>query len=143
MDDIKYWLRWIAVFPGAIMAGLLATFPLHWILYLAFAQDGTIFGIIELSPGANIFTEQLLSPFIIAVTFIFVGYKIAPKYKFKAAVVLFGVYSIAWLALIAVALSGSSFYGITMHFSGRMVLALLGAIIGLYEVKREDRGVNA
>jgi hypothetical protein len=25
-------LRWIAVLPGAILAGLAATFPLHWIL---------------------------------------------------------------------------------------------------------------
>jgi len=31
--DFKYWLRWLAVLPGALFAGILANFPLHWILY--------------------------------------------------------------------------------------------------------------
>ncbi len=45
MSKIKYWLRWIAVFPGALLAGLLATFPLHWILYFTLANGGTISGV--------------------------------------------------------------------------------------------------
>ena len=40
--DFTYWLRWVAILPGALIAGILSTFPLHWLLYIAFAHNGTI-----------------------------------------------------------------------------------------------------
>ena len=43
--DIKYWVRWIAVFPGAIIAGILMTFPIHWILYFTLAKSQFITGV--------------------------------------------------------------------------------------------------
>lgn len=122
--DIIYWLRWIAVLPGALTAGILMTFPLHWILYLAFARNGTFLGFIELPDGANISIEYALYPFVIAITFILIGFEIAPKYKFKASVSL----TIIWL----VSFVGMFIFMAEQGLQLRGVLSLLGALLGLY-----------
>ncbi|KKQ83436.1 MAG: hypothetical protein UT04_C0032G0015, partial [Candidatus Daviesbacteria bacterium GW2011_GWF2_38_7] len=88
VNGLSYWLRWVAVLPGALIGGLLATFPLHWVLYLAFARNGSLFGFIELPLGSNIPVEYALTPFVIAVTFILVGDKIAPTHKFQTSIIL-------------------------------------------------------
>jgi hypothetical protein len=28
-----YWLRWLAVLPGALLGGVRLTLPLHWVLF--------------------------------------------------------------------------------------------------------------
>ena len=83
-NKITYWLRWIAILPGAIFAGFLITFPLHWLLYIAFAHNETFLVFIELPPRSDIWIEQLLYPFVMAMAFISAGHYIAPKYKFKS-----------------------------------------------------------
>ncbi len=139
---IKYWLRWIAVLPGAIIIGFLSTFPVHWILYLAFARDGTLLGFIELPPGINIPIENFIYPSIVAFTFVFAGYKIAPKYKFKTAIVLFGIYIITWSIVSFVALSNGSIHNLDIQFLGRTILAIVGASIGLFTARNETKKVN-
>lgn len=141
---LKYWLRWILVLPGGLVVGFLATFPLHWILQLLFALHGKGEEVDIGTPGffidlfklnANTI-EYLLYPAVIAVTFIVVGYKIAPRYKFKTALVLFGVYVTAWLAgNFFVSFKGD----INMQIPLRAIVALLGAGLGLYEAKRLDK----
>jgi small basic protein len=129
MNKIKYWFCWIAVFPGAIIAGLLATFPLHWILYFTLANGETISGV-NIQP-----IEYLLYPFVVAITYILAGYQIAPESKFKTAVVLFGVYFFIWLAINVTSLFNGNVLGIDMQFSWRTILSLIGAAIGLYIAK--------
>ncbi|MFA5049348.1 MAG: hypothetical protein WC516_10055 [Patescibacteria group bacterium] len=136
--DYKYWLRWLAVLPGALLAGLLATFPLHWILYLVFAHDGTILGFIELPDGVNKSIEYMLYPFVVAFTFILVGYKIAPKYKFRTTIVLFGIYTLLWFISTFASLF-LKIEGVQISFSGRTIFALLGAAIGLYIASRKNK----
>jgi len=136
MNKIKYWLRWIAVFPGALITGLLATFLLHWILYFTLVHGKIISGV-DIKP-----IEYMLYPFVIAIAFIFAGYKIAPKYKFKTAIVLFGIYFIIWSAVSIISLFKESIYGIDMQFSGRTMLSLVGAIIGLYIAKKANELKN-
>lgn len=142
--DFKYWLRWVLVFPGALIAGFLATFPLHWILGLLFALHGKGEEVDVGTPGffVDLFRlnadmiEYFLYPVVIAVTFILIGYKIAPKYKFKTALVLFGIYVTAWL----VGIFFTAFKGdINMQIPLRAIIALLGASLGLYEAKRLDK----
>lgn len=132
MDQIKYWFRWVAVFPGALLAGILATFPLHLILYFTFANGDIISGI-DIEP-----IEYLLYPSVIAAIFIFAGFKIAPKYKFKTAIILFCFYLFLWLVISLVALFKGNLYGVSMQFSWRTILSLVGAIIGLYGAKKVD-----
>ncbi len=137
-NKITYWLRWLVVLPGAILAGFLITFPLHWLLYLAFARNGTLLGFIELPPISDIWIEQLLYPFVMAIAFISAGHYIAPKYKFKSAIALFAIYAILWIAVVILSFYGNSFYGVDIEFSGRTVLAIVGAILGLYIAKKSD-----
>jgi hypothetical protein len=133
MNKLKYWLRWSAVFPGAIIAGLLATFPLHWILYFTLAKGEIISGV-DIKP-----IEYLLYPFVIAVIFVLAGYKIAPKYKFKTAIVLFGLYLIMWLTFSIISLFKGNIYGIDMKFSFRTILSLIGSFVGLFIAKKIQR----
>ncbi|MGK2849100.1 MAG: hypothetical protein ACSLEX_03480 [Minisyncoccota bacterium] len=143
MKETKSWLRWIAVLPGALIFGILATFPLHWLIYLAFAHDGaTVFGIVELNDDDWRYIEYYLYPFVIAVTFIYAGYRIAPKHKLKTAVALFVIYFTVWLIASYISLSKGDIYGSYLHFSGRTIFALIGAILGIYIVKKIDSNVT-
>jgi len=131
-SDFIYWLRWFAVFPGAVLFGLLATFPLHWILYGTLVSG-------EMISGVNIAPiERFLYPFVIAFTYIFAGYKIAPKNKFQTAIVLFVIYLVVWLIGIIIGLFKINIYGLDIQFSLRAALALIGAILSLYTTKKVD-----
>ena len=138
-EKTKDIFRWLAVLPGSIIAGFLITFPLHLLLYLAFANNGTLFGFIELPSGSNVPIEYAIYPFVVAITFIYTGYKIAPKNKFKTAIILFIGYLLTWSIISFVALSQNGFQSINMQFSYRTILALLGATIGLYSAKRSEK----
>jgi len=137
--DYKYWLRWLVTLPGALLAGLFVTFPLHWILYFLFNKEeadlGSVKSFIQLFGHGMSYKdiEYILYPFVIALTFVLAGYKIAPKYKFKTAVVLFGIYTLVSLTLpfIAAVLLKNRDIQI-QFFSVRQISALLGAAIGLY-----------
>ena len=135
--DYKYWLRWFAVLPGSILAGLLATFPLHWILYFLFNKEeadlGSVKSFIQIFVHGMSYKdiEYMLYPFVIALIFVLVGYRIAPKFKFKTSVVLFGIYTFIWL-ISAFAALFLKIDGVQLPFSVRQILALLGAAIGLY-----------
>src|SRR3989344_7756863 len=131
------WIRWVVVLPGALLAGFLATFPLHWILYLVFAHNGTLFGFIELPPRADIPIEYFMYPFVIAIVFVFTGYRIAPAHKLKVASILFVVYFISWIIASIIALEGS-IKGVSFIFSGRTIFALVGAGLGWYLAKKDS-----
>ena len=129
---IKYWLRWLVVFPGALIAGFLATFPLHWMLYLAFAHEGTIFGFIELPPGANIPIEYALTPFVIAITFILVGREIAPDHKLKTSAILSALWIVFFIAV---------FILMPAKLEIRGIGSIFGSLLGLFIVwKKENAG---
>ena len=131
-ENFIYWFRWVAVIPGAVLFSLLATFPLHWILYSTLVNG-------EMVSGVNIAPiERFLYPFVIAFTYVFAGYKIAPKNKFQTAIVLFAIYLIVWLIGSVIALFKINIYELDIQFSLRTVLALIGAILSLYTTKKID-----
>jgi hypothetical protein len=135
VKDVKYWFRWVAVLPGGFLAGILATFPMHWILYLTLAHKGaSLFGIIEFENGVDIRPiEELLTPFVIAFTYILVGYEIAPKYKFKTAIVLLVPYIFLCLFVSFIMLFKGGVYRGNIIFSWPPALmAAAGASLGLY-----------
>ena len=126
-DSARIWLRWIFLLPGSLISGFLATFPLHWTLYFSLARGETISGV-NIEP-----IERALSPFVIAIMFILVGYKIAPKYKFQACIAL----TLLWTTF---------FIGIFIFMSdqqvqlqGRGIGSLLGSFLGLYIAWRKPR----
>jgi hypothetical protein len=125
---MKNIIRGVALVPGAIIASYLVTFPLHWILYFKFANNGTLLGFIELPSRSDISIEHTIYPFIMAITFILVGKEIAPRHKFKTAVILSSMYIITWLICSI----------IVSEISLRSILAVVGAVIGLYISKKQS-----
>jgi uncharacterized BrkB/YihY/UPF0761 family membrane protein len=139
MKKLKYWIRWITVFPGALLAGFLITLPLHLVLYLAFNNDENFLGFIELPPGSNTSIEYAVYPFVVALTYVFVGYKLAPKNKFKTAVTLFLIYFIVWSIITTLSLLQGNIYGVESQFTWRTLLSLIGAVTGLYAAKKDSK----
>ena len=135
--EFIYWIRWIAVLPGALTAGIISSFPVHWLLYIAFANNGTFLGFIELPPGANISIERAISPFIVAIVLILVGSEIAPLYKFRTAIVLTALYT---MSVIGIFLLGPK-YGVYGSFEARSVGPIIGLLIGLYIVRRKEKNL--
>jgi hypothetical protein len=142
--DYKYWIRWFVVLPGSFLAGLLALFPLHWILYFLFNKEETELGSIKFF--IQLFRhnmsykdiEYTFFPFVFAITFIITGFKLAPKYKFKTAIVLFLFYAIVWFISVFAALF-LKIEGVEFSFSPRTIVALLGAVVGLYVTSRMNK----
>ena len=146
-----YWLRWILVLPGAMVAGFLATFPLHWFVLLLFHNFGGEAGEVDLLSlkffalliGKNAYlTEYNLYPAVIALFFIYGGSLIAPKYKFKTGLALFIIYVLVWLFVSYTAVFKGNIGGVNMWFSSRTIFALLGAILGLYMAKRKQTKIQ-
>jgi len=131
----KNTLRWIAVFPGALIASIIALFPLHWLLYLKFADNGTILGFIELPQGTNISIEYVISPFVIAITFILIGSKIAPKFKFKTAIILAILYLLFAIGTIIFSIKN----GIEISFGARTAGSLFGLFAGLFIIWKLEK----
>lgn len=117
--DFKYWFRWIAVLPGALIASILMVFPLHWILYFTLVRGQVISGV-NIAP-----IERTLMPFVIAITFILVGFKIAPENKFKTSIVLTVLYVVFIASLIYM-------FGYQTYLEPRGYLGIFGAFLGLY-----------
>ena len=127
-QSTKNLLRWIAVLPGAIIGGFLATFPLHWVLYFTLANGETISGV-NISP-----IEYALYPFVIAVTFVLIGYKIAPNHKFKTSIVL----ACLWIAsLIGLFLFMRGQAQFEIRTAGSLFGPLLGVAVSYFSKKSE------
>ena len=127
-------LTWLAVLPGAVVCALLATFPLHWVLY----QSLTGSGIVEPYPETP---ERMLSPLVSALGFVWGGSRIAPFRKVEAAVVLFGALLLLIGAGFALGLTGAHIgrAQYSLPLGGLPpVGATVGAFIGLYLVRREN-----
>jgi hypothetical protein len=120
--DLKYWLRWFAVLPTSVLAGFLATFLLHLILYLTLTVSGIVAPYPELP-------ERLLTPFVFFLAFVWSGPWVAPDYKYNTTLALFCLILLGLRLSIMVSPSvvrwlGSSGLG--------LILAVAGACVALY-----------
>jgi hypothetical protein len=132
------WLRWIAVPPAALLAIVLSAFLLHLVLY----QTLTGSGLVEPYPETP---ERILLPLVGAVAFIWAGARVAPNHKVKVAMVLFVLWLIMLGGAVAMVLSGSDFGGLQFNFEGgglAPAMALIGAVIGLYIVRKQNATEN-
>ena len=80
-EKLNYWLRWLAVLPGALLASVVSSFVLHWSLYYFFKE------FIQPYPETP---ERILIPLVMTSVFILTGNYIAPKYKNTISIILFG-----------------------------------------------------
>ncbi len=130
--NFTYWFRWLAVLPSALLAGIVASFPLHWVLY------STLTSFIEPYPELP---ERILFPFVMAVAFIWAGSYIAPEHKFKTAIALFGIWIFLLGGFVFLTLTGSELAGRQLYFQGGgigPIMAVVGAITGLFIVRKKE-----
>lgn len=125
----KSFLRWIAVLPGAVIAGLLATLPLHWILYFTLANGETISGV-NIEP-----IEHAIYPFVIALAFILAGVAIAPSRKMEIAISLAVLYVIFALSAVIFGMIN----GVEPSLEIRSIGPVIGLVLGLYIAWRKSR----
>jgi len=128
---ITYFLRWLAVIPGALLAGILSTFPLHLILYNTLTQF--------ISPYPEL-PERILAPAVIGGTFVWAGGKIAPARKIETAVVLFGLWTLLIGGALAIALFNvriGNRYFFPNYGGLGPVAAFIGAVVGFLIVRNE------
>jgi hypothetical protein len=133
MNQLKYWLRWLGVIPGALLVGVLMTVPLHLILY------STLTNFINPYPELP---ERVLTPLVIAAGFVWSGARIAPARKIEAAVILFGLWMVLLGGSVALTLFEVNIWGRQLFFRGgglAPVMAFVGGVIGLLIARKEAR----
>ena len=129
--EFIYWIRWVAVLPGALIAGIISSFPLHWLLYFTLVKGEIVLGV-NIRP-----IEYTILPFVVAIVIILVGSEIAPLHKFRTAIVLTVLYI---MAVIGVFLLGPK-YGVYGSFKARSVGPIIGLLIGLYIVRGKEKNL--
>jgi hypothetical protein len=87
-------LRWVAILPGAMLGGVTAFFPLHWLLGSLFPHGGEYFlDFIMFQKPLDVESIELtLTPFVFSVFSIWAGAEIAPKFKLAIAFALSGMW---------------------------------------------------
>lgn len=133
MNNEQKILRWIAVLPGSILAGIAMTFVLHYILYFTLTNFVT--------PYPE-FPERALTPFVIAATFIWAGCEIAPNNKLKAGIVLFAIWMFLAGGFIMLTLTGGKWFGKSLYLEANGVapiMGIVGAFVGLYLVTKKEK----
>jgi hypothetical protein len=134
MSSFKFWLRWLAVVPGALLGGIALTFPLHWVLY------NTLTNFIDPYPELP---ERVLSPLAIAAGIVWLGARIAPARKVETALVLFGLWMVFLGGTVAYTLFVGNIGGRRVFFHGgglAPAMAFVGGVIGFLVARQEARG---
>lgn len=128
MNNKQKILRWLAVLPGALLAGIAITFVLHFILYLTLTKLVT--------PYPE-FPERALTPFVVATAFIWTGCEIAPNHKLKVGITLFAMWMFLAGGFIMVTLTGGKWFGKSLYLDANgiaPIMGIIGAFVGLYLV---------
>jgi hypothetical protein len=93
-STMKQILRWLAVLPGALLAGVIVTFPVHWAaLYIHdFGAGEPIItneegkGLLQSLPLESL--ERFGDALFVSGTIVAIGAHIAPRFHFATAIVL-------------------------------------------------------
>jgi len=133
---IKYWLRWIGILPISLLAGILSTFPLHWILrdVLSNSYDPIITPYPELP-------ERILTPFVMALTFVLTSFWIAPEHKFKTSVLFAITFILGDISAFFLIRHGIILSHTQVTFPAGIVPILFGisgAIVGIIYVRKKE-----
>lgn len=136
-QGFKFGARWIGVLPISIVAGILVTFPLHWILYQTLSGGESPF----ITPYPEL-PERVLSPFFVSIIVVWVGSKVAPTNKFMTAITL----SVIWIIFTGV-IFAMAYFGVQVgkvQYSlvaapFPIIMGVLGSIIGVYIVRTDLR----
>lgn len=142
--------RWVAVLPGALLAWLLAMFPVHWAVLLIKSDPDGEGGTIGLGMLSAETLEYLGIALFGSMALVYAGGRIAPRHHLYAAAGLLLLWVLAVGMLVGaslVLLNTDDRYYIEDSGWVQMVavtaLNLVGAVIGLraiYSYEREQGG---
>lgn len=144
MSKLVQILRCLAVLPGALLSALLVMFPIHWAVELIqlFGKSGddSTISVDGKTPLAAIPPEMLerfgyafFSPLVI----IYVGAKIAPKFKFQTGIALAVLWGILFGSGMALVISQDQYSGWGwLRFAITCMLGIAGVSIGLFQVHK-------
>jgi hypothetical protein len=129
-------LRGIAILPGALVCAILFAFPVHWFVMMIRASRNTEFAhsLSDVSPGVlERFGYAFFTPFVM----IFVGARIAPRFKLQAGIALAVLCGILFGIALSIAYSRGMLadYG-WFRLTITCVLGLSGAALGLYHANK-------
>lgn len=136
--ELKCWASWIGVLPISIVAGILVTFPVHWVLYRTLSGGDSPF----ITPYPEL-PERVLSPFFSSLVIVWVGSKIAPAHKFITAIILAAI----WIFFAGVTFT-MAYFGVHLgkfqyYLIGGglpVIMGVVGSIVGLYQVRNILKG---
>jgi membrane-bound acyltransferase YfiQ involved in biofilm formation len=126
--------RWIAFIPAGILAAVIATFPIHWLVMLIASNEENLL---------NLLSSRTLETLIIAFTtpflIIFVGSWTAPAHRFVAAITLSIIIALILGGVYVFAFSGNPILNgwNSLYYGATPVLNLLGIASALYTVNRK------
>lgn len=123
---MSYWLRWVAVVPGAFVMAIVVSVLIRTILFY------TVF----LFFPSNNLVEVMLTPVLNAASFVFFGSLIALEWNNKSLAILFGLCLAVIAIFVILSLSGFEWKG--QKFQGGFttcLMAILGACVGVSLVK--------
>ena len=129
-----YWLRWLAVLPVSLVAAVLASVPVHFVVVSTFRSDS-----IQLGDDAIRAVEYWGYAFAFPVVFIWVGTWIAPAAKLYVAALL----AILWVIFLAAAYIFILAGGVDdaeldpVRAIGSVLLGVVGVAIGSLQTYRK------
>jgi hypothetical protein len=134
MAMTKQVLRWLAVVPGALLAGVIVMFPVHWVaMYIHHfgagepiitTEDGR--GLLQSLPLESL--ERFGYALFVPGTIIAMGARIAPRFHFVTAVVLM-VFLVGLMSFLFAQLSSTG-----MHIADSTFRMVVTAILWLVSV---------
>jgi hypothetical protein len=135
-EKLIYWLRYVAVLPGALLASILSTFVLHLSLYYSLRE------IIAPYPETP---ERVLTPLVMATVFIWTGSQIAPKYKNTTTIILFGLWLFILGGVVFLTMTNSTWLDQKLSFQvGGLptIMSVVGALFGLFKARQENKDTD-
>lgn len=135
-NQFSHILRWVLALPVGVLAAVLITFPLHWILYMTLSGGQDPF----IAPYPRM-PEKLLQPLCSAWVFVFTCGWVVPranKLVAKIAALLWTVSAIAIVVLAKTDVLQEGQKEIGMDYFGLPVVSgILGALFGLFYTKKQ------
>ena len=133
-------LRWIAVVPAGLAAGILVMFPIHWFLILwATIGDAPFFGLLSAEGIEHI--ERLIIAFTSPFFIIYVGALTAPTHHKETGIALAVFTALILGGVYVFAFTGSPYLmgWNSLYFGATPVLNLAGIATALYKMRSRYR----
>ncbi len=131
----KYWLRWVGVLPISLIAGIVITFPFHWVLYRTLSGGTEPF----ITPYPEL-PEKILQPFFTALVIVWVASLIAPHHKFKTAACIATLWIFGACGAFILGYLGYHSNNIQLNLTAGglpIIMGISGAVVGIYLVKKK------